>query len=167
MMKADAPVDGRGRAQPDAGFSLLEVLLAVGLMAAIALVALPYVRSGQSDAGLRTTARELVSTLRAARAEAIRTAADVEFVVSVPNRTYAVSSSVKRHPIPAHLSMRIEARDQHAQQPADARISFFPDGTSSGGRLQISSDGGSKRTVIVDWATGVARLEDANRVEQR
>lgn len=151
MAKTILVMNGRVPTRADAGFSLLEVLLAVGLLAAVAFTAFAYFGTGQSDA--RTAAMELVSALRAARAEAIHMAREVEFVMSAQSRTYGVSSSAKRHPIPKHFSLIIEARDQCPQGTNDASILFFPDGTSSGARIQISGGSGRNRTIIVDWAS--------------
>jgi prepilin-type N-terminal cleavage/methylation domain-containing protein len=53
------------------GFSLVEVLIAVGIMAVIAAVALPSFFQGHNQADLNGTSSQIVSTLRTAQSQAV------------------------------------------------------------------------------------------------
>ena len=113
------------------GFSLLELIVVLAIVAAVSAVAAPHLSGAVRAASLTAGARELAASLRAARSEAVVQRREVAFV---PRRDPRLA----------------------ADAPA---IRFFPDGSSSGGRLTLRADGRSAH-VEVDWLTGRVSIHE-------
>lgn len=129
------------------GFALVEVILALVLMAMIAAVVLPGLRPAQGAAALRTTAYQLTALLRDARTMAISMGRPTKATVS-PTRV-----SLRGGPV-IDLPSGFAAVLSGHTAPA---IAFAPDGTSSGGDIVLQ--GQMTRLVIsVNADTGAIRL---------
>lgn len=103
---------------------MLVVLAVLGLAAAVTLPALAGRPAGAQG---RAAARDLVSGLRVARAEAIATNRPVVFTPR------GVAGGVEEGARP---------------------VTFFPDGGSTGGRYRVQPGG---RAVDIDWLSGAIR----------
>ena len=114
----------------------------------------------------RFAASQIAEQLRLARTQAIATDRTVSLRLDLPARTWRVDAAAP-HRIPegpalSMLSVGQIAGGQPPGQPgapglSPARrtgaISFAPDGSSSGGRIELA-DGGRHMQVSVDWLTG-------------
>ena len=141
-----------------AGFTLLElmaVLVIAGLIYAV-LLASPFGRASAGD--LKAAARTLASGLRQAQAVAITTRRDALLTVDVESREFRVGDLA-----PHHVSDQVDLKLYTAQQEVSSQrvgaIRFYPDGSSSGGRITVSS-GERKYLVDVDWITGRVSIND-------
>ena len=126
---------------------LLVVLAVLGLVLALAVPSL-----GRSLPGfaLRSDVRTVASALKEARAAAIGLNRETTLVLDVEQRTLRLGERalVKLNP---RVGISIEGANPEA--PAVGGISFFPDGTSTGGRVTLAL-GERKQHVVVDWLTG-------------
>ncbi len=119
----------------------------------------------------RFAASQIAEQLRLARTQAIATDRTVSLRLDLPARTWRVDAAAP-HRIPEGPTLSMLSVGQIAggqivdgQSPgqpdasglAPARrtgaISFAPDGSSSGGRIELA-DGGRHMQVSVDWLTG-------------
>jgi general secretion pathway protein H len=131
------------------GFTLLEMLVVIvvlGIAAAIVAGSLPP-RSARAE--VRAGGAMLAGGLRAARGQAIATDRPVTVAVDAAARAFRVGAApIVR--LPARLAIA-------ADRPA---IVFAPDGSSSGGRVELAS-GSIRMQVDVSWLTGrVLATED-------
>lgn len=143
---------GRGGAARSGGFSLLEVLLVMVLIAATGVLAAGVVGGGFARMELRSTARELATQLRFARARALDTGAAQTFSIDPAGHAWQGADG-RRGEVPEAVGIRfIGAREV---QPADGvgAIVFFGDGASTGGRVQLSR-GEAAFDIDVAWLTG-------------
>ena len=134
------------------GFSLLEILLVLVILALAASLAMPALLQ-PTGTQLRTAAGSFVAGLRQARNEAVNTHQDVRFTIYLDAREFSIGASTRRRRVPTQIALsvftaRSEVLDEHS-----AAIRFFPDGSSTGGRVTLSS-GERRYHVDVDWLTG-------------
>ncbi len=70
---------------------------------------------------------------------------------------HARDGEAPRFEAPAGLSVDLVTAREAAGEGA-AGILFLPDGRSTGGRIELAADG-RRRALVVDWLTGLVRLE--------
>lgn len=140
------------------GFTLLEVLLVIGIMVLIyALV--PSGFFGGSGVELRATARQVADDLRRARGQAIASNRDTAFVLDIENRRFGVVGRGDLEPLPDAVEAKIQTAVEELAAQGQGRIRFFPDGSSTGGSVTLSGAGRSYK-VSVRWLTGEVRLAE-------
>lgn len=137
------------------GFTLIEmlvVLVILGAMLGIVLSRGP-VRSARLE--LDGAARDVATALRAARAQAIARDQTVTVAIDPVRHTLQVGDARART-LPADYPIAVRA--VHGDKPAGG-IAFLPDGSSSGGRVEIAGRG--RRVLVgVDWLTGRVSVAD-------
>src|SRR3954464_14619370 len=152
------PQDCRGMphsrtpAKRAAGFTLLEliVVLAIGAIIYSLLLGTPFGTASTGD--LKAAARTLASGLRQAQTMAITSRRDATMTLDVESREFRVADLE-----PHHVSDKVELKLYTAQSEVVnerlGSIRFYPDGSSTGGRITVAS-GERKYLVDVDWITG-------------
>jgi len=142
----------------DLGFTLLELLIALALLAlALTLVAPSFDRS-LGGLGLRTTAYELAGHLRSARAAAQAGNVERVLTIDIASRQYWAEGVVPRRPLPRLHGIELIIPESERLGAAAGRIRFFPDGSASGGRILLI-DGRATAAVSVDWLKGDVRVQ--------
>lgn len=136
-MPTSPTTDARRRGDPQAGFSLMELMLALAVIALVAAVALPKSGFSAGPAVVRAKAYEAAALLRADRTEALRTRRTVETRFDAVAGVLRSGASHDTVTLPAAVSARFEGRG--------AGIRFYADGKSSGGLLAFAS-----RSVTLD-----------------
>ncbi|HWU76105.1 MAG TPA: GspH/FimT family pseudopilin [Rhodanobacter sp.] len=140
------------------GFTLLE-MLAVILLVGIAAAAVSIsVTQGLASARVRAASSELAGALRATRAQAIVQGTTRNFDVDTRANSYR---NVKQQDVRLPKGLRVSISSAREDQPNDhtGRIRFFPDGSSTGGRITLQS-GKRQWHVNVSWLTGQVRVVD-------
>ena len=138
------------------GFSLLEILMVMVLIAATGLLAAGAMTGGFDRLALHSTAKQIASELRHARVQAIATGTPQSFVIDP--RAHAWQSAEDRGgEIPPKLGVRFTGARE--VQPAEGigAIVFFGDGASTGGRVQLHYRDAAWN-VDVAWLTGEVTL---------
>jgi general secretion pathway protein H len=141
----------------EAGFTLLEMIAAVCLIALAFTLVMPRLGATRQAMKLRATAVELSSNLKITRASALRNNSDAVLVIDTANRKYATAGVVKSQQIPRDVALTFEAKAGEATGAAKGGIRFRPDGTASGGHIKLKS-GTDAAVVSVDWLTGAVTL---------
>ncbi len=140
------------------GFTLIELLVVMAVMALVLLVVPPMFSGSLSRAELGSAAREVAAGLREARSQAIRRNREVAFTVDVDARRYRIDdAAVRQLPTGPDLSL-FTARSEQLDEVSGS-IRFFPDGSSTGGRVTLGGDA-RKYHVEVDWLTGRVSIQD-------
>ena len=135
------------------GFTLLEMVCAIAIIAIIAAVLLPIVPRNTSRARLQAYALETATLLKSDRNAAIRAGADVSTLVDARSR--AIRSGVTSQTIRIPDDVRFDALlPQTCQQRAVlSTISFFADGMSCGGTIALARLDMAYE-IRVNWLTG-------------
>jgi general secretion pathway protein H len=142
-----------------AGFSLLELLVVLAILAAVLTVAMPQFARPGSQANLDALAAELGAGLRAARARAVGANREDAFIFEAATRTYGFGETPNAKTLPKTVTMTFESAREVARVPNEGRIIFYPSGGTSGGTIVLTQH---KRRIVVavDWLTGSV---DVNR----
>jgi general secretion pathway protein H len=142
--------DIRGEAG-EAGFTLIEMLVIVAILALTVTLALPLVSGGSDGLRLQTAARELAAAIRMTRSAAIMRNAETSLMIDVERRTF--KSTVVP---PRAFAPDIEAKLTFAsaiRSGSSGGFQFFADGSSTGGDVTLSLRG-KQTKLCVDWLTG-------------
>jgi general secretion pathway protein H len=142
----------------DSGASLLELLIVLAILALAAAMMAPNVRNPARTIELDAFGRTFVSQLRATRAEAILLGRDRSIDVDVQRRTFLSGATGRVVQWPADVSVTLTAARRIAGAGQQEQIVFYPDGSSTGGRLVLQRSG-RILAVSVEWLTGHARIE--------
>jgi general secretion pathway protein H len=135
----------------DGGFTLMELLVVLGILGLVLALAVPSLGRSLPGLQLQTDARTVAGALREARMLAIGGNRETRLVVDVEQRTLQLGEGVVRLNPQLGISLLTAASEAPAAETGG--ISFFPDGTSTGGRVTLSL-GERQRHVVVDWLTG-------------
>ena len=141
------------------GFTLLElmVVLVIGVML-FSLV--PPLLSGVGlTTELRGAGRQLVAGLRSARSQAIARQSEAVLAIDLEERYFGVTGNPRRYPLPKAVALELFTAESERLDDSAGAIRFFPDGSSTGGRITLS-DERIAYEVDVDWLTGRVRLFD-------
>lgn len=148
----------RRTAGRDDGFTLLELLVAMGILAlALGLVA-PSLNTARLGMAARSAAYELAAHLRSARAAARETNMERALIIDVDNRRYWAEGVVGPRQLPASIAVDLTVPASERIGAGMARVRFFPDGSTSGARV-VLDDGRVSAAIRVDWLTGDVRLQ--------
>jgi general secretion pathway protein H len=141
------------------GFSLLELLVVLAIIGLL-LTLTPLVFSGTIDRlRLESTARELASALRVTRARAISLQTPQALAVYLEAPHYQGPANPEPRTLPAEFGYQLIVSESERLGPKGGSIRFYPDGSSTGGRIEVRA-AGADWAVDVDWLTGrVALLE--------
>ncbi|MFW6027396.1 MAG: GspH/FimT family pseudopilin [bacterium] len=141
-----------------AGFSLLEVLAVLTLMALVLGAVTFRAGGGLESVRLDALARHVSGELNHARMSAIRENREALFLVDMEARSYGAQEA--DHALPEGVNIRVvTARGEASPDATLGAIRFFPDGTSTGGRVELRRES-RRRAVRVDWLTGHVRVEE-------
>ena len=143
------------------GFSLLEVLVVLVLIAASTVLAMAAFGGGMRGLQFRSAAKELVAQMRFTRAVAISSGQVQDFVVDPAARTWRGANGRSGALPEVGDVVFTGAGTSQFPESADARrsgvVRFFPDGAATGGRVRLLvNDGGWD--IDVAWLTGEVRL---------
>ncbi|MBP6705739.1 MAG: prepilin-type N-terminal cleavage/methylation domain-containing protein [Achromobacter sp.] len=148
----------RTRARRAAGFTLIELLVVFALIALIVgLVPIAFGRLHES-AQYRDTVRAVLTELRAARALAQSSGADVRFAVNLPARSFGVEGAPPQH-VPEPLVLRAVMAAEESGADGSMAIRFLPRGGASGGSVDLIRPSGSGVRLRVDWFSGRVEQE--------
>jgi general secretion pathway protein H len=144
------------------GFTLIEMLVVLALIAAASALAAGVLTGGLAGLRLRSSANTVAAQLRYTRAQALATGEAQRFVIDP--RAHRWSAPHGHHgALPPTLGVAFIGARETQPSPGEGAIVFFPDGASTGGRVQLSAKS-ARWNVDVAWLTGevkVARQEAA------
>ena len=144
------------RAPRAPGFSLLEMLMVLALVAAAGALAATAMSGGIAGLRLRAAAKEVAAQLRYTRAQALATGEAQRFVIDP--RAHRWSAPQGHHGVlPATLGIAFIGARETQPSAGEGAIVFFPDGASTGGRVQLSARQAAWN-VDVAWLTGEVRV---------
>ena len=147
--------DGKER-----GFTLLEMVCVLALIALMAAVLLPFIPRTTSRSRLQAYALQTATRLKADRNAAIRRGADVATLVDAGARSIRSGATMDMIRIPDDVRFEALLPQTCNRRAALSTISFFASGMSCGGTIALTRlDAGYE--IRVNWLTG--RIEIVSR----
>lgn len=140
-------------AKPSAGFTLVELLVVMGIMGLVLVVVL-NARPKAATTRIAITARAMAAALQLARAHAMASNTETVFRVDTDKLQFGMPRSM--HALPRGMAVAMIVADTERVANVGG-IRFFPDGQSSGGEIALTLDGRSTR-IAVNWLTGEPQL---------
>ena len=136
----------------EAGFTLLELIVALAIMGLTFALAAASIRLSNGGPRLQPVAVSMAADIRFARSEAMAS-----------NRTVGVNFDAKAHSyrigagrpvaLPRSVAFKLVASEEFRRASDVGHLVFFPDGSSTGGQLTLS-DRDLSITLMIDWLTG-------------
>lgn len=147
-------IGGQGRNQ---GFTLLELLVVMFLLGLVYTLAGTALDTGSSGLSLKAATRQIAAGLRKARGTAVAERRETVWSLDVEARTFRLTGDPKRYDLPGNLAYKLFTAQSEVITDQAANIRFFPDGSSTGGRITISA-GETNQSIDVDWLNGRVKL---------
>ncbi len=154
-MSGQSKVPGEGQRRSSVntqGFTLFEMLIVLAILGLVAMMTVTLVPSRAPTATVADEARAIAATLRSARTNAIRENRRKTVVFDLDRRSYGAGET---RAIPFRPGTVISATVGGNQTTAGrkAAFAFLPDGSSTGGRIELRR-GGARAEIGIDWLTG-------------
>ena len=135
--------------EKQAGFTLVEMLVVLALIALAITISLPYATKTGDARKLESLSSTIIAELRMSRAKAIAQNRKVSLAVDLNERT--INSSP---PITIPASININLLTVQGQTPSNQfGFNFYPDGAASGGKIVLTLEE-RKQEIDVNWLTG-------------
>lgn len=140
-----------------AGFTLIELAVVLFIMVlGFAVVGINF-SSGHESTEIRASARDMVSALRYARGQALIRNEETALTINFDENTYQISTRDKVYRIPEDAEVTLVTAQTEMNGYGQAGIRFFPDGSSTGGRLTLELNEFVWR-IDINWLTGQIEL---------
>jgi len=137
------------------GFTLLELLVVIMIVAFMTTIVGVNLR-GNQGANLESVGRTLIADLRYVRSKAMIDSADTAITIDVSGRNYFSQDSRINRSLPQGMSVVITV-DENDITGTKGRIVFYPDGSSSGGKIKLIKDG-RELEVVTTWLNGYVTM---------
>ena len=136
-----------------AGFTLIEVVCVLAIIALLASLVLPAIPRSTSHARLEAYALEVAALLTADRNAAIRRHTEIATALDPNAREIHSGAGADRIQLPRDVAFDALLAETCNGRKAGATIHFFPSGMSCGGTVQLRR-GYVGYQVRVNWLTG-------------
>lgn len=130
------------------GFTLLELILVLMILAVAAALVIPTIGNRFTTADPRRTAVQLRATMDLMRVRAVRGGREEVLVVSPQANSYWREGGPESVEVPPEGGF-LSARGRFVREQDEVEFHFYPDGTNSGGEVLIEKRRGTGQTAYV------------------
>lgn len=138
------------------GFTLVEIIAVVALIALATTLVAVSVGTGLEGARIRAAGKELAAALRYTRTQAIVKRESQALLIDVDERSYQAPGR-KPVTLPRELEVKLLTAAEELTEDGVGGIRFFADGSSTGGHVELLREGAGWR-IDIGWLTGEVRL---------
>ena len=137
----------------DRGFTLIEMMVVLAILGLVAGLVLARGPGHSAALDMRTAAATVATALRGARTQAIAANTPVPVGFDTAGSRLRVAGAAWRT-LPRGIALAVTVAAGQG-----LTITFLPDGSSSGGRVELAGEGRAAQ-VGVDWLTGRVSVAD-------
>jgi len=137
------------------GFTLLEMLVVIMIIAFMTTIVGVNLRDKQRT-DLESIGKTLIADLRYVRSKALVGSADTAITIDVSGGNYSSQDASISRSFPQEISVAITV-DEKNIAGTKGRIVFYPDGSSSGGKIKLIKDG-KELEVVTTWLNGYTTM---------
>lgn len=143
------------------GFTLIEIMMVVAIIGLTLTMGIPsFVRVLKKE-GMRKAESDLLEACQDARRTAIMNNQTAELVIHPIDGSFEVAGAFERTALPNDIIIDIIGVNFIQLEKADeARVHFFPNGTSDEFTILIHSTDGAYRKIYLDTVTALPVVED-------
>jgi len=147
----------------DQGFTLLELIIVVLVIALVMAVTYPSMSRGSTNIRLRTTGRDILNTFRYAREKAVTEQTGMRVVVDREKQELTLSDDLgdgpRSYELPRNVKIHRMALAGTEVTKGPLIVRFLPNGSAENAEVLLISDTGAYLRIITDPVTGGARIE--------
>jgi general secretion pathway protein H len=149
----------------DRGFTLLELMIVILVIALTAAVIYPSLSRGSSTLHMRACSRDVLNYFRYAREKAVTEQTSMVVLVDKENQGLILSNNLgdnaKTYVMPKDVKIGCIGLSGNELTDSSMGIRFLPNGSSDAAVVLLKSDSGAQVRIISDALTGGARFESA------
>ena len=137
------------------GFTLLELIVVLAILAAIAALVAPSFSRTVASARLRTAASDVRTTLARGRALAVAATKERTVAFDLSRGEFGVDNEAVRR-LPETIRLGAVLPGEGRVEEGNVRIRFFPDGSGDEAEISVTAEDGGTLRVTVDPLTGLS-----------
>jgi len=137
------------------GFTLVELIVVLAILAGIAALAAPSFSRTLASARLRTAASDVRTTLARGRALAVAAAKERAVAFDLSRGEFGVDNEAVRR-LPDTIRLGAVLPGEERRERGSVRVRFFPDGSGEEAEISVTAEDGGTLRVTVDPLTGLS-----------
>lgn len=140
------------------GFTLLELMIVLFILVlAVGAISI-NIANGNPASQIKAAARDMASALRYARGQALISRKPVWVSINLAENSYRISDREKKFNLPESMHLTLMLAENTVQNE-EGHVVFYPDSSSSGGRIELEQDGFHQR-IDINWLNGNVSIAD-------
>ena len=143
----------------ESGFTLFELLVVLAILGLTVTLAVPAFQRVMPGLELKAAARSVAATLREAHGLAVSSNREVAVTIDVAGHTMGLGSARPIEQLDPRFALSLYTATDELVSGSAGNIRFYPDGTSTGGRVRVVY-GERQYDVLVNWITGIVTIQD-------
>lgn len=140
------------------GFTLIELLIVFSLLITLTAILAPLLLPSPTRT-LHAAASDVATTLRETRRHAQADQERRRFLIDTETRQYVIQGQDSPRTLPDDVNVELTTGKSLIVDESRGGIDFFPDGSSTGGRVTLRIAERSLK-VDIEWLTGRIRVQE-------
>jgi general secretion pathway protein H len=137
-----------------AGFTFVELIVVIAILAAIAALVTPSFSRTIASARLRSAASDVRTTFARGRSLAVAAAKERTVDFDLERGEFGVDNEAVRR-LPETIRLGAVLPGEERRERGSVRVRFFPDGSSEEAEISVTAEDGGTLRVTVDPLTGL------------
>ncbi|MGH1481827.1 MAG: pilus assembly FimT family protein [Geminicoccales bacterium] len=144
------------------GFTLLELLVVLAIIGFLVAAVPGFLLRDNKAFDLDRATREMANGLREVRQAALFANREQLFGIDVERRQFLPGAGATPVQLQRNVQLRFVTARQELLGDNIGQIRFYPDGSSTGGRVVLMSDD-LQNLIDIDWLTGLISISNDSR----